>query len=511
MSSKPGTKPPATYECDVALVGGGILSATFGMMLHHLQPDWTIHGYERLPKVAKESSNPWNNAGTGHSGLCELNYTPLRDGVIDTSKAVKTNEDFQVSRQLWSYFVENGVLGHPDTFINKSAHMSLVHGRDDIEFLRKRQETLRTLPTFSSMEFSEDRDQIAEWAPLLVEGRDLNDEIAVTWDPEGTDVNFGSLTRQFFNYLSYHGVKVETSREVTDMTQNPDGSWTLDIHDTGRRGERGPDKRIRAKFVFVGAGGWALKLMQRAGLPEVDGYGLFPVSGKWLYTTDPTIVPRHTVKVYAKPPVGAPPMSNPHMDARLINGARSVLFGPYAGMNPKFLKNGSVLDLPMSIRPHNIKPMLDVAVDNLDLVKMLAGMVLETKPMQENDLRDFYPLADIADWRILHAGQRAQIIKPDKTDRGKLEFGTEIITSRDGSVAGVLGASPGASTAVPIMLELLKTCFPSKADEWRPKLQEVIPTLGKTLTDDPDLAFETLTRTAKVLDLEPPTHANEKA
>jgi len=476
-------------------------------MLHLLQPDWSIAGFERLPKVAKESSNPWNNAGTGHSGLCELNYTKeLPDGSLDNSKPIEINEQFQVSRQLWAHFVEIGILGHPETFINSCPHMSFVHGEHDIEFLRRRWETLHANPLFASMQFSDDQDQIRSWAPMLVAGRDPKERIAVTWDPTGTDVNFGSITRQIFNYLEYHGVFVNTSREVTDLKQNSDGTWTLRIKDMRERGEgRGGDTFVRARFVFDGAGGWALKMMQKAGIPEVNGYALFPVSGAFLSTTDPTIVATHKVKVYGKAKVGAPPMSNPHLDAREINGGHSVLFGPYAGLDPRFLKFGSLLDLPKMIRTHNVMAVLNVAKDNIPLIKMLAGMIFMTRKQKLRELRAFAPTADIRDWNMIKAGQRAQIIKTDADGHGgKLQFGTEVVTTGDGSLAAVLGASPGASTAVPIMLELLRHCFPEKMPEWEPRIREVIPTYGRQLSDDPQLAVETMQRTAKVLKLTAP-------
>ncbi|MPM49082.1 Malate:quinone oxidoreductase [bioreactor metagenome] len=510
---KPGRWPVEAEEVDVALIGGGVLSATFGLMLHMLQPDWTIIGFERLPKVAKESSNPWNNAGTGHSGLCELNYTKEKpDGSMDNSKPIDINEQFQVSRELWAHFVEQGVLGHPETFINACPHMSLVHGEEDIDFLRRRWEGLKDNPLFAAMEFSDDQEKIKEWAPNLVQGRDPQDRIAVTYDPTGTDVNFGSITRQLFNYLEFHGVFVETSKEITDLKQNSDGSWTLRVADHRRRDEgRGPDKFVRAKFVFNGAGGWALKMMQKAGVPEVDGYALFPVSGAFLSTTDPQIVATHTVKVYGKAKVGAPPMSNPHMDARIINTNRSVLFGPYAGMDPRFLKFGSWLDMPKMIRSGNIMAVLNVAKDNLALIKLLAGMIFMTPKQKLAELREFSPSADMTDWRMIKAGQRAQIIKTNADGRGgKLEFGTEVITNADGTLATVLGASPGASTAVPIMLQLLERCFPEKIEEWAPKIQEVIPTYGKRLSDDPQLAYDTMKHTAEVLHLTEPAEPAAK-
>lgn len=504
---KPNRWPVEAEEVDVALIGGGVLSATMGLMLHELQPDWKIVGFERLPKVAKESSNPWNNAGTGHSGLCELNYTKeLPDGTVDNAKPIDINEQFQQTRQLWAHFVEKGVLGNPETFINPCPHMSLVHGDEDVEFLRRRWEGLKTNPLFAGMQFSDDQAKIAEWSPAIVNGRGADEHIAVTYDETGTDVNFGSITTQIFNHLEFHGVHVETSKEVTDLKQNTDGSWTLRISDHGDRGERKTDdKFVRARFVFNGAGGWALKMLQKAGIPEVAGYALFPVTGAFLSTTEPSVTENHKVKVYGKAKVGAPPMSNPHLDARIINGQKSVLFGPYAGIDPRFLKYGSLLDMPKMIRFDNIGAVLNVAKDNVPLIKMLAGMIFMTPHAKLQEMREFAPNAEITDWQMIKAGQRAQIIKTDADGKGgSLQFGTEVLNSADGTLAAVLGASPGASTAVPIILDVLKRCFPDKMEEWNDKIHEIIPSYGRRLSDDPDYAFEVMSHTAEVLKINPP-------
>lgn len=504
---KPNKWPVEAEEVDVALIGGGVLSATIGLILNELQPDWKIVGYERLPKVAKESSNPWNNAGTGHAGLCELNYTKERpDGTMDNAKPVQINEQFQQTRQLWAHLVEKGILGLPETFVNPCPHMSIVTGDDDVEFLRKRWESLRTNPLFAAMEFSDDQEKIREWAPMLVDGRDPQEHIAVTYDPTGTDVDFGSITTQIFNYLDFHGVNVETSKEVTDLKQNTDGTWTLRIVDRGEiGGKKSGEKFVRAKFVFNGSGGWALKMLQKAGIPEVQGYALFPVTGAFMSTDDPSVVEQHKVKVYAKPPVGAPPMSNPHMDARIINGSRSVLFGPYAGIDPRFLKYGSVLDMPKMMRTDNVGAVLNVAKDNIPLIKMLATMIFMTPAQKLAEMRAFAPKASITDWHMIKAGQRAQIIKTDaKGKGGSLEFGTEMVTSADGTLGAVLGASPGASTAVPIVLDVLSRCFPDKIGEWEPRFKEMIPSYGEKLSDNPERAYEVMEHTAKALKLAGP-------
>jgi len=490
---------PELIRCDVALVGAGIMSATLAVMLHALDPHLKLVVIERGDAPAQESSNPWNNAGTGHSALCELNYTSEQDdGTVDIAKAVSINEQFQVSRQFWAHLAAAGVLGDPTGFIAKTPHMTLVRGDEDIAFLRRRFDALKPNPLFASMEFATSRDQIAQWAPLIVEGRG-DEPIAATFDAEGTDVNFGELTRRYLDHLQDDGVVVIFGREVRQLTKLADGSWAL----------RAGDLHIKASKVFIGAGGYALPLLQKAHLKEAEGYGLFPISGQFLMTDNPGIVGLHTTKVYGKASIGAPPMSVPHLDARVIDGQRWVLFGPFAGQSPKFLKSGSLLDLPASLRPANLTPLLNVARDNLGLVAYLVGQLTLTGDGRMAALREFMPTVAPDDWTLVTGGQRAQIIKPrpgtGPIRGGTLEFGTEAIVSADGTMQAVLGASPGASTAVPIMLDILSRAWADRMDEWAPKLARMIPTLGVSLADDAALAHKTLTATAEVLGIDGPT------
>ena len=482
---------------DVVLVGGGIMSATLGTILKKLNPSLSIRVFERLDQVASESSNPWNNAGTGHAALCELNYMPdTKDGSLpDPSKAIAINEQFQLSRQFWSWAVSNGILKDPTTFISATPHMTFVRGAKDVDYLSRRYEALKNQPLFSGMEFSTDPKQIAKWAPLLIQGRTGDEPIAATRIASGTDVDFGAITRQLFAHLKDQGVDVITSAEVKSVKKQTDGTWNLKAK-TGNG-----NQLVNAKFVFVGAGGWALKLFQRSGIKEAKGYGTFPVGGQWLKTDNQELVAQHKAKVYSQASVGAPPMSVPHLDTRVVNGKTSLLFGPYATANPKFLKNGSILDLPLSIRPANVIPYLAVAVGNFGLVKYLVGELLKSKSRKFESLLEFMPTAKPGDWELLNAGQRAQIIKKDAAKGGVLQFGTEIITSADGSISGLLGASPGASTAVYAMLEVLKSAFNSEFAGWEKEIKTIMPSFGSHLNSDASAAAKALADTAKTLKL----------
>ena len=477
------------------------MSATLGTLIKQVQPDWSIEVYERLGEVAQESSNPWNNAGTGHAALCELNYMPqASDGTVTADKAVSINEQFQISRQLWSALVVDGVLPEPAKFINSTPHMTFVHGKANVEYLRKRFAVLKDQPLFRGMEYSEDPAVIGTWTPLLTKNRPKNQRIAATRIASGTDVDFGALTHYLFEDLADKGAGVHVNQQVTGLKKLTDGSWRLNL----RRLVGGYPSTVTARFVFVGAGGGALALLQQSGIPEARGFGGFPISGQFLRTTNPAVVAQHQAKVYGKAAVGAPPMSVPHLDTRLVEGEASLLFGPFAGFTPKFLKSSTWFDLPFSVRGHNIGPMLAVARHNLGLMKYLLGEVFASRSAKLKALQEFMPTAKLADWDLITAGQRVQVMKKDAKEGGVLQFGTEVITSADGSIAGLLGASPGASTAAPIMVELLQRCFPDRYPAWEPKLRELIPSLGTTLSDDPARASASLAATAATLQLTNP-------
>ena len=472
------------YEAvDVVLVGAGIMSATLAVLLKELDPGLKLEVIEAMDAGAVESSNPWNNAGTGHAGLCELNYTPeAADGSIDIKKAVSINTQFEESKQFWAYLVQKGALSAPKSFINAVPHLSFVRGQKGIDYLKTRFEALRAHHAFEDMVYTEDRDIMAQWMPLMMPGRDPNEPIAATRVANGTDVNFGALTKGLLDYLNGRdGVRVTCNQKVIDLTRNEQG-WRVSTKDQ----KNGNHRQVQARFVFLGAGGGALPLLQMSGIPEGNGFGGFPVSGQWLRCDNPEVVAQHQAKVYSQAEVGSPPMSVPHLDTRVVDGKKSLLFGPYAGFTTKFLKKGSFLDLPMSVRLNNIGPMLAVARDNFDLTKYLVKEVMQSQEQRLKSLRGFYPQAKASDWRLEIAGQRVQIIKKDAKKGGILQFGTELVAAKDGSIAALLGASPGASVTVSIMLDLLRRCFPeqSASPQWNSKLAEIFPAPAAVLTQD---------------------------
>ncbi|MBF6329441.1 malate dehydrogenase (quinone) [Nocardia transvalensis] len=486
-----------TEKTDVVLIGAGIMSATLGALLRQVQPNWSITMFERMDAAAPESSDPWNNAGTGHSALCELNYTPQNaDGSVDISKAIDINERFQVSRQFWAYGVENGVLGNPSEFINPIPHVSFVHGADNVDYLRKRYEALVRHPLFDTMEYIDSPAEFGRRLPLMAKGRDFSDPVALNWTDSGTDIDFGSLTKQLLAYLGRSGVSIAFGNEVRNLDKQSDGSWNVKVRNTRTREIR----TVNAKFVFVGAGGYALPLLQKSGIEEMTGIGGFPVSGLFLRCTNPELIHQHEAKVYGKAAVGAPPMSVPHLDTRVINGNRGLLFGPYAGWTPKFLKDGKNSDLFKSVKPNNVFSMIGVGLTEMSLTKYLISELLKSQSGRVVALEEFIPRADGRDWELITAGQRVQVIRR-KGAGGVLEFGTAVIAAGDGSIAGLLGASPGASTCVSAMLDVLQKCFPGEFTGWMPKLKEMVPSLGVKLSENQALFHEVWDWSTKTLRL----------
>ncbi|RUT35740.1 malate:quinone oxidoreductase [Paenibacillus zeisoli] len=486
-------------KTDVILIGAGIMSATLGTLLKELMPDWNIKVFEKLEQAGEESSNEWNNAGTGHAALCELNYTTEKpDGSIDISKAIKINEQFQVSMQFWSYLVNAKLIHNPIDFIMPLPHMSMVQGEADTAFLRKRFEALSSNPLFQGMEFSDDPAKLKEWIPLIMQNRPANEVIAATKIDTGTDVNFGALTRMLFNHLQSKGVDIHYKHSVDNIKRSGDGSWELKVRDLNS----GTTENHKAKFVFIGGGGGSLHLLQKTGIPEGKHIGGFPVSGIFMVCNNPEVIEQHHAKVYGKAKVGAPPMSVPHLDTRFIDNKKSLLFGPFAGFSPRFLKTGSLFDLLTSVKPNNVLTMLAAGAKEMSLTKYLIQQVMLSKEKRMEELREFIPNAKIEDWDLVVAGQRVQVIKDTEAGgKGTLQFGTEVITAADGSIAALLGASPGASTAVHVMLEVINKCFPEQVKDWEPRIKEMIPSYGKSLMENPELLLEVHATTAETLGL----------
>jgi malate dehydrogenase (quinone) len=497
-------------EVDVLLIGGGIMSATLGALLHQLDASLRITMVEKLSAVALESSDAMNNAGTGHAGYCELNYTPQADdGDVTINRALAINANFETSLQLWTSLVEMGTLPAPEQFIRKTPHLSFVwndekSGSDNIAFLKQRHAKLKQHHLFKEMQFSDDFSQLKTWMPLIMQARDAAMPVAATYVPHGADVDFGVITRHLVSSLKQHNnftLFTNTSVKSIKKVKIPaeDNRWHVVLNDTFTN----QSHTIKAKFVFIGAGGGTLPLLQKANIDESLGYGGFPVSGQWLICHNPDVIKQHYAKVYGKAAIGAPPMSVPHLDTRMIDGKPQLLFGPFAGFTTKFLKTGSTLDLAKSIKKNNIKAMLGVGKNNVDLTKYLIKESTQTHEQRMNTLRSFLPQANSADWHLEQAGQRVQVIKNCEENWGKLEFGTEIVSAKNGSLAALLGASPGASVSAQAMLDVIERCFAKQIaqDSWQKKLKQLIPAYGESLIDNADLLNRVRKHTHTVLKL----------
>ena len=469
---------PATYieNPDVILIGSGIMSANLGALLKRLEPGLSIQVYEVTEELAQESSHGWNNAGTGHAGICELSYTPKReaDGTVNVAKAIGIFEQFEQTKQFWGYAVASGMADNPKDFINPIAHVSFVHGPEQVDFLKARHAGMSAHHFFREMEYTTDRARIAGWAPLLVEGRgDI--PIAATKMDGGTDVNFGVIARKLLAWLAGQpGCGIASNHRVVDL-EKVTGGWEVSIRDLAT----GQMRRNRAKFVFVGAGGGSLHLLQKSGIAESKGLGGFPIGGQWLVCDNPEIVKKHQAKVYGQALDAAPTMAVPHLDTRVLDGRKTLLFGPFAAWTTKFLhRKGSWTDLPFSIKPDNLATLLKIGASNLPLVRYLIQQGTQSMADRMAVLHIFYPAAQAKDWKLIDAGIRVQAIKKTDGEAGIVHYGTEVITNPDRSISALLGASPGASVCVPIVLEVIKNCFPQlvTGDAGRARLKEMIPT-----------------------------------
>ncbi|CAM3334186.1 malate dehydrogenase (quinone) [Empedobacter stercoris] len=481
---------------EVVLIGAGIMSATLSILLKKINPAIKISVFEKLDKIGFESSDAFNNAGTGHSAFCELNYTPIdKNGNVNIDKAINIAKQFETSKEFWSYLVENNYVSSPEKFLRPTPHMSFVWGEDDVNFLRKRYEKLSQHPLFKDMEYSEDFAKIKEWAPLIVNGRNESEKVAATHMNLGTDVNFGELTRQIFQGLkNKNEITLETEHEVKDLTRLSNGKWAVKVKDL----KSGNNKAVNADFVFIGAGGGAILLLQKSGIPESKKFGGFPVGGQWLICQNEEVIKQHHAKVYGKAKIGAPPMSVPHLDTRVIDGKQSLLFGPFATFSTKFLKYGSNLDLFKSVNLGNVGFLMNCGLNNIDLTKYLIEQVMLSKAKKVESLQEYLPEAKLDDWFEQTAGQRVQVIE-QQDGKGTLKFGTEIVTSQDGSMSALLGASPGASTSVSAMLNLMKQCFPDlMKNDWNDAIKTMIPSYGEDL-GQADLIEASRARTTKVL------------
>ena len=492
-------------DVDALIIGGGIMGTTVAVMLKLLQPEWNIRLVEQLDRVGAEASNEWHNAGTGHAALCEANYTPAnpKTGEVDISKAKVVNGKFNVSLSFWSWLVEKGLL--PDgSFIQPAPHILFVHGATGVAWLRQRVEKLKKLPSFAATEYSEDFDTIQSWVGLLCSGRprDGEEAIACSRHPDGTEVNYGLLTRNLAQSFAELGGTVQLLSRVVALEQQDDSRWLVAVQ---KNDLTQTNTVVRARYVFAGAGGGSLRILQKAKIPEIDGYAGMPVSGKFLVCQKPEVIEQNRNKVYGRAALGAPPMSVPHLDWRTIYGQDCIFFGPFAGFSPTIFKvGGSWFDWISTFNPGNVLPTALMAASNLPLVRYLMTEVFSSKAQQLAALREFVPDAKPEDWTMVWAGQRVQIVKPDGNGGASLQFGTEVVSSEDGTIVGLLGASPGASVSPSIAIEVLKK-FNSAGRPWEAALRHMIPAYGRDINAEAGLYDKVMSKARAVLLQQPPT------
>ena len=484
---------------DAVLVGAGIMSGTLALLLTEVLPDIKILIIEKLDSPGSESTGAFNNAGTGHAANCELNYTPIDEkGKINIDKALSINRSFENSMSLWASLYESGKIDIKK-FLKFIPHISFVSGKENISFLKKRYQLMVNNPEFIDMEFTSSFSQISSWANLITKDRNPLNEIAATRVERGTDINFEALTKEYLSFVSKNkNVELRYKTELIDLKKIDQKQWELELSFNGRK------ISVRTAYVFLGAGGKTINYLQKSKIPEANNYGGFPVSGKWLICEEKYLTEKHNSKVYGKADIGSQPMSVPHLDTRWIDGKKLLLFGPFAGFTTKFLKQGSYFDLFNSIKKNNIFSMLDVGVKNNDLIKYLISQSLKNHNSRVENLKNMMPSADPSNWYLKNAGQRVQIIK--KTYKGgSLKFGTEIVTSTDGSLSALLGASPGASTAVSIMVAVLKkSClFLNDKSNLQKRINDLIYQSQFTYESDKDFLTNIKKRNNSILGFHP--------
>jgi malate dehydrogenase (quinone) len=481
----PDTASANSETVDALLIGSGIMSGTLAGLLKHLQPDMSIELYEAADQFAQEASYGWHNAGTGHAGICEVSYTPFRgeDGEVDVAKAISIFNQFERSKQFWGFLARQGIVSDPSSFVNQVPHVSFVFGQNQVDFLRSRYNQLKKHHFFESMQYTEDRAVLEQWAPLLLEGRDPQQPVAATKMDAGTDVNFGSLANQLVQWLDQQdGCAAFAGHRVVGLKQQTDGRWQVTIQKSSN-GQR--ITRI-ARFVFIGAGGGSVKLLQKAGIPEFKGFGGFPIAGQWLVCRKPELVEQHHAKVYGMSPDSAPTLAVPHLDTRVIDGEKAILFGPYGSWTTKFLhRTGKFTDMFTSARPDNIGSMVKVGLHNIPLIRYLMQQSLQSMNTRMGELRKFYPDAKDEDWQLIEAGIRVQVIKKEDGNAGIVHFGTQVVTDDRKTISALLGASPGASVSTDIMLDVVKQCFADRlsTDEGQSAMREMVGSFDQDLSE----------------------------
>ena len=480
---------------NIVLVGGGVMSLTLAVLINEIYPEIQIDIIERLPSCGLESSDALNNAGTGHAGYCELNYTPInKKNQLNINKALEINENFETSLIFWAYLDQKYSFFNARKFIKKTPHISFVSGLKNVSFLKKRYALLKKQPLFKEMLLTENVELIAKWAPLLLKGRKSFDSLAATKIDHGTDINFGELTNQMLGILEKKdNFSLLVNSEVETIKQRKDKRYNILI----RNLKTNKTIEMVSNYTFLGSGGKTISMLQDMKLNEAKGYAGFPISGKWLICNKADLVKMHNSKVYTQVMEGAPPMSIPHLDLRVISNKKLLLFGPFAGFNAKLLKHGSFFDFPRSIKLNNIVPMTIVLFKNFSLLLYLIKQTLMNHASRIKELQKFYPEANLRDWKLLTAGQRVQIIKNCPFEGSKLEFGTEVIYSKNRKLAALIGASPGASVAVASMLDVFVNFFGSEEK----KIRDIIPSYKLKLNDNPSVLKKIRGKTYKYLGL----------